>query len=267
MEMKQKLNRIRILSWALPCFAVLPLMAQSQIGGGTCSSASLTGAYSVTLTGRALNSAVTYTSATEAVGSVTFDGLSRVTFTLTQNTAGVTGAAQTLSGSYSLQANCLGALTVTSGDSASFTLEAYNTGKAFLITGQDAAYTFTGNGGTLPATCPVGLTAGSYPFSGSGFGLTSSTISGAFEIIGLVLFSGSNTISINANIVSGGPVKTISATGTYTLSPGCSATASVTDGSGTTYALVLEFTSASGGNFILSSASAASIYTGTGRPL
>src|ERR1700678_4465800 len=106
MEMKKKLNRTRILAWAMPCITtVLPLMAQSQIGGGICSSATLMGAYSVALTGRALNPAVTYTSATEAVGSVTFDGLSQVTFTLTQNTASVTGAAQTLSGSYSLQAN------------------------------------------------------------------------------------------------------------------------------------------------------------------
>ena len=39
---------------ALPFFAV-PLLAQPQIGGGTCSSATLSGTYSLTLTGRDVN--------------------------------------------------------------------------------------------------------------------------------------------------------------------------------------------------------------------
>jgi hypothetical protein len=264
--MKQTRKYVRALRW-LPFLLAAPMMAQSQIGGGTCSSATLNGSYSTSLTGRQLNSSVAFTNVAEAVGSVTFDGLSKAVLTLTSNTGSTTGTPQTLSGTYSLQANCVGVLTITSGDTATFTLEAYNSGKDYLITGEDGTYVYIGNGGVLPATCPAGLTAGNYPFSGSGFGLTLNAVSSAFEIIGLVQFSGTNTISVNASIVPGGTVKTLSATGTYTLSSGCAATASVTDGSGIVYTMVLEFTSASGGNFIFSSASSANIFTGSGRPL
>jgi hypothetical protein len=89
----------------------------------------LSGSYSATLTGGDLNSAVAFSNASQAVGSVVFDGLSKVTFTLTNNSNKFFGVAQTLSGTYSLQSNCIGVLTITTGDTASFTLEAYNLGK------------------------------------------------------------------------------------------------------------------------------------------
>lgn len=250
----------------LPSLTALPLMAQ-QIGGGTCSSASLNGSYSASLTGRNLNSSVAFTGAFEGVGSVTFDGLSKVTFTLVSDTGALSGTPQTLSGTYSLQANCLGALSINSGDTATFTLEAYNSGRNYLITGQDAMYIYTGNGGVLPATCPASLTAGNYPFNGSGFGLTATAITSAFEVVGLVQFSGTNAITVNATLVPNGTPKTISAAGTYTLSTNCTGTANVTDTSGATYSLAIQFTSTSGGNFIFSSASSANIFTGSGRPL
>jgi hypothetical protein len=251
----------------LPFLLAVPLLAQPQIGGGTCSSATLSGTYSATLTGRDLSSAVAFSSTTEGIGSVVFDGLSKVTFTLTTNTVKSFGTAQTLAGTYSLQANCIGVLTITTGDAASFTLESYNGGKNYIITGQDGVYALTGSGGTLPATCPTALTAGSYPMNGTGFGLTSASISSTFNIIGMIQLSGTNTIAINANLASSTGAKTLSATGTYTLAPNCSATASLTDSSGFTYSLVFEFTTATGNNFAFSSASVQSIYTATGRSL
>ena len=44
----------------LPGLLAVPLLAQPQIGGGTCSSATLSGSYSATLTGRDLTSSLTY---------------------------------------------------------------------------------------------------------------------------------------------------------------------------------------------------------------
>jgi len=246
----------------------MPVLAQPQIGGGTCSSATLSGTYSATLTGRDLSSAVAFLSSTQGIGSVVFDGLSKVTFTLTTNTAKAFGIPQTLSGTYSLQANCVGVLTLTSGDNASFTLESYNQGKNYLITGQDGVYALTGSGTALPATCPTSLTAGSYPFNGSGLGLSSASISSIFNVIGMIQLSGTNTIAINAYMASnGGSTKDVSASGTYTLGSNCSATATVTDTSGISYSLVFQFTSASGNNFIFSSASVQSIYSASGRAL
>lgn len=251
----------------LPILLGLPLAAQPQIGGGTCASSTLSGNYSATLTGRNLT-ALSYAASTEAIGTVNFDGLSKVTFTLTTNTNGSFGQQQTLSGTYSMQANCVGVMTITSGDNATFSLESYNQGKDYLITGEDGTFGFTGNGSILPATCPASLTAGFYPFNGTGLSLTSASISGIFNILGTIQFSGTNTIAITAVIAqSGSSNKNVSATGTYTLTPNCTATATVMDSSGINYSLVFQFTSASGNNFLLSSASVVGIYTGSGRAL
>src|SRR5580704_3131281 len=165
----------------LPGLLAVPLLAQPQIGGGTCSSATLSGSYSATLTGRGLSSAVAFTSTSEAIGAATFDGQSKVSFTLTTNTNKAFGTAQTLSGTYVLQANCVGTVTITTGDTASFTLEAYNGGKSYLLVGQDGTSSFTGSGSVLPATCPSALTAGTYPVNGTGLGLTSGAISSAID--------------------------------------------------------------------------------------
>jgi hypothetical protein len=251
----------------LPGLLAVPLLAQPQIGGGNCSTATLTGGYSVTLTGRALNSSVAYLTTTEGVGSVMFDGQSKVTFTMTVNTIKTFGTAQTLSGTYTLQANCVGVVTITSGDSASFTLSAYNEGKDYLLTGQDGVYAFTGSGSVLPATCPTGLTAGAYPVNGTGFGLASGAISSVFNALGLIQLSGTNTIPMNLFVASNGGTKNISATGTYSLATNCTATATLTDSGGNSYSLAIQFTSSTGDNFILASSSSTGIFTGTGRVL
>ncbi len=251
----------------LPGLLAVPVLAQPQIGGGTCSSATLSGNYSATLTGRGLSSAVAFTSTSEAIGSAVFDGQSKVTFTLITNTNKSFGTAQTLSGTYVLQANCVGTVTITTGDTASFTLEAYNQGKSYLIVGQDGTSAFTGSGSVLPATCPSTLTAGTYPVNGTGLGLTSGAISSAIDVIGVLNLSGTNTAAMNIVVATNGSSKNVSATGTYTLSTTCSATATLTDASGNSYALVLEFTAANGNNFLLSSASPTAIFNGTGRIL
>jgi len=251
----------------LPGLLAVPLLAQPQIGGGNCSTETLSGVYSATLTGRALTSAVAFTTTTEGIGSVTFDGQSKVTFNLTSNTNKAFGTPLTPSGTYSLQANCIGTVTITSGDTASFMLEAYNQGKAYLITGQDGTSAFTGNGSVLPATCPTSLTAGSYPVNGTGLGLTSSTISSAIDVLGLLQFSGTNNVAMNVVVATNGSSKNISATGTYSLASNCSATAALTDSTGNTYSLVLEFTATTGNNFIFSSASSGGVFNGSGRVL
>src|SRR5580698_134366 len=80
------------------------VFAQPQIGALTCSSATLSGTYSLTLSGRDLTSATAFSNVEQGVGTATFDGLSAVTFNLTNNTNKAQGVAQKLSGTYSMQA-------------------------------------------------------------------------------------------------------------------------------------------------------------------
>ncbi len=264
------MKSFRAILACLPGLLAVPLVAQpqiGQIGGSNCSTATLNGPYSATLTGRILSSTVAFTSTTEGVGSVTFDGQSKVTFNLTTNTNKTFGTAQTLTGTYTLQANCVGVVTITSGDTATLTLSAYNQGKDYLVTGQDGVYAFTGSGSILPAMCPTTLTAATYPVNGTGFGLTASAITSTFNVLGVVQLSGTNTITMNLFQASNSGTTNVSSTGTYTLNSNCSATASLTDASGNKYSLVFEFTASNGNNFILSSSSAGSMYTGTGRVL
>ena len=246
----------RTLLGCLPCLLAVPLLAQPQIGGGSCTSASLTGAYSATLTGRDLNSA-TFTSASHSVGSATFDGLSKVTFTLLNNSSKLFGVSQTLSGTYSLQANCIGVVSITSGDTASFTLEAYNQGRNYLMTGQDGASAFTGSGNLLPATCPTTIPAGSYSYNGTGFGLGSGAITSVFNISAIITFSGTNSITLTEYLTSATGPKTASVTGTYTVMPNCVATATALDTVGNAYNLTFELTSGTGENFSMISSSPA----------
>jgi hypothetical protein len=264
--------RVRHFLAILPGLVAVPLMAQPQIGGGICSSSTLSGTYSASLTGRDLSSSMSFSNATQSLGSVVFDGLSKVTFTLTNNTNKAAGTAQTLSGTYSMQSNCIGVVTIAGGDTASFMLEAYSNPSSkvaenYLLTGQDAAYSMLGSGNLLPTTCPTSFTAGTYAFNGSGYLLSSTTISTVLNILGTITISGTNTITTSATVASGAGSKPLSQTGTFTMTPNCSATAKLTDTSGNAYVLTLEFTDASGRNFTLISSSPVSIWSGSGRPL
>src|SRR5580693_8345014 len=97
--MKVQNVALACLGWAyLAWLSAVPLSAQTQIGGGICSSASLTGTYSLSLNGRDVGSSVTFSKISEGIGTATFDGLSKVTFTLTTNVNQSFGTPQTLSG-------------------------------------------------------------------------------------------------------------------------------------------------------------------------
>lgn len=255
------LARLGLLSVA--CTAML---AQPQIGGGPCTSATLSGNYSLTLTGRDVGSTATLSTVSLGAGTATFDGLSKVTLTLTANTAKSQGMTETLSGTYSLQVNCIGVITITSGDTASFTLESYNQGKSYLITGQDGTYAFNGSGSLLPASCSASEVSGTYSFNGNGFQLTSATISGVADFSGLMQFDGTSAVTSTWYVSAGGSTQTVTASGTYTVNSNCSATASLTDNAGHAYALQLTVTSGAG-NFIFGGTSPAMVFTGSGRTL
>jgi hypothetical protein len=252
----------------LPCLLAVPLLAQPQIGGGTCNSSTLNGVYSLTLAGRDLSSSVVFTTILEGIGTATFDGLNKVTLNLTNNTNKLAGQSQTWSGTYSLQSNCIGAVNITTGDTANFTLGAYNNGTGYFITGQDGQYSFLGSGNTQPTTaCSASSLNGTYQFNGNGFALTSGTIAGVNQISGLLVFDGTSNITANWILSVSGSSTNNTAKGTYAVTTGCTATANITDTAGNTYPLVLTITTANGSNFIVSAESSALMFSGSGRIL
>src|ERR1019366_6032812 len=97
----------------------MPVLAQTTIGGGACTSSTLNGTYQFLLNGRQVTATETVTIIFQAVGTAAFDGLRKVTFTETANIVSTThsfGTPQVYSGSYSLQSNCVGSIILTSGD-------------------------------------------------------------------------------------------------------------------------------------------------------
>jgi hypothetical protein len=258
-----------ILRW-LPCLLTAPLFAQPQIGGGTCNSATLTGIYSLTLAGRDLSSSVSFSNVLQGIGTANFDGLSKVTLTLTNNTNKVVGQAQTWSGTYSLQSNCIGAVTITTGDTANFTLGAYDNGEGYFITGQDGVYSFLGSGNTQPpasTTCTTSTLSGVYQANANGFLLTSGAISAVSQLSGLLTFDGAGNLTANFVLSVSGTSTPAAATGTYSVSTNCTATGTITDPLGDKFALVFTITTANGSNFIISAASPILMYSGSGRTL
>ena len=243
-----------------------PLMAQMQIGGGTCSSSSLSGVYSLTLTGRDVNASLMFAKVLEGVGTATFDGQSKVTFSLTNNTNQASGTAATWTGTYSLQANCSGTLSLSSGDTASFSLQSYNGGKNYIVTGEDGTFVLTGSGSLLPtAACSASLLNGSYSFNASGFPLASGAVSGANNVSGMLQFDGKSAVTATWYVASNGSPTVTNATGTFTVSGSCVGAATVSDSSGNTYALQLVVTVGTGDDFLLTAASPLVMFSGSGR--
>ena len=85
-----KRARINVLFF-LPCLLAAPMLAQTTIGGGSCTSATANGTYAVTITGRQVTTSGNFTNVFQSNGSAAFDGLSKVTIALTQDTGSVAG--------------------------------------------------------------------------------------------------------------------------------------------------------------------------------
>ena len=174
----------------LLCLAAVPVLAQTTIGGGSCTSSTLTGVYQVTLNGRQATATGSVSKLLQAVGTAAFDGLSKVTLTMTANIVNGSqsfGTPLAYSGTYSLQSNCLGLISITAGDIATFTVEAYSQGKAFALIGSDAAYAYNESGNAQPASCPSTLT-GVHEFNASGDTLTGSSVTGVLDVAGVLQF-------------------------------------------------------------------------------
>jgi hypothetical protein len=221
----------------LPCLLAAPMLAQTTIGGGSCTSATVKGVYAVTITGRQVTTSGNFTNVFQANGSATFDGLSAVAIALTADTGSLAGTPLSWSGTYSVQANCAGAVTIATGGSATFNMALYASGSDFVLTGNDATYSYSGSGITQPASCSAATFAGVYTMSGTGYTLSSSAVSGAAALSGLLQLDGQSVITANLSITQGASTSTATLTGSYSLSSNCLGSAALTDSKGGSYVM------------------------------
>jgi len=256
----------------LSCLLALPLLGQTSIGGGTCSSASLNGIYAISISGRQVTTnPAAYTKVFQSSGAATFDGLSKVTISLTANTNQAAATSLVWSGTYSVQANCAGVINVTTGGSATLNLALYASGSDVQISGSDADYTYSGSALTQPSGCSVSTFSGVYSLAGTGFSLSAGAVSGAQNGTGLLQFDGQGHVTVNITMSAlGTPSSALTLTGTYAVSPTCLGSASLTDSNSNTYMMSFSISNMTAANtsFYVTLAQAAKfLIEGSGRAL
>ena len=256
-------HTVKLLGWS--CLMVSPVFAQTQIGGGTCNSSTLNGTYELSMSGRQVTSAGAVSKVLHAVGTAAFDGQSKVTLTMTAN---IVSAAQNFgtplvySGTYSLQSNCLGSVTITTGDTATFNLESFNSGNSFQLYGSDATYAYSGGGNIQPTTCPTTL-MGVHEFNATGNTISGTSFTGTLDVAGVMNFDGQGNLTANWTQASNTNTTTVSATGTYSVTPGCLASATLTDTASNKYTVSLSIFSAAP-DFVVEVATAQVLFQGSG---
>jgi uncharacterized protein (TIGR03437 family) len=264
-------RRFNTLLPVLFCLPAMPALAQTAIGGGTCTSSALNGTYELILTGRQVSASGAVSKLFQAVGTAAFDGLSRVTFTVTANAVGTSqsfGTPLVYSGTYSLQSNCVGSISITAGDTATFNLEALSVSNttqlasSFALTGSDATYAYNGSGNSQPATCPSTLT-GVHEFNATGSSLSGASVTGVLDVAGVLQFDGLGNLTANWTQVANLAVTAVTATGTYSVTSTCLASATLTDTANNKYAVSLSIYTAAP-DFALAVSAPLLIFDGSG---
>jgi hypothetical protein len=268
---------------ASPAFALAISSPQSLFDGSGaatqttmaagCSASTLNGTFELVLSGRLAPGGVT-TKILASDGAAAFDGLGKVTFTLTSyavNGSQSFGVPLVYSGTYSLQSNCQGSINITSGDTAAFAVVAYalnattQQANTFTMVGTDATYAYNGGGTVQPAACALSTLSGEWPFSANGNSLSGSTNTGIVDLAGVVQFDGQGNVTANWTQASNTATANVSATGTYTVTAACLGSLSLTDTANLKYAGSISVFGAAGNNFELVVANPQLIFTGAGR--
>jgi len=209
-------------------------MAARTISGGTCSNSNLNFTYTFTLSGRGISSAGAFNGSFQGIGKAIFDGMGNVTLAGTANTNLAQGQAFSYSGTYSISSDCSGTLTFTTGSAATFTLVVWNNGTQFSMVGSDAAYVYSAGGSSFNTpVCATPTLSGEYTFTASGFTVSGTTQTGSQDEAGVFHFDGQGNVTAKYTDTQGGamPVSE-TATGNYTVTGGCQASATLADAAG-----------------------------------
>ncbi len=259
-----KMNNARTtVLFSFSCLLTVPVLAQT-IGGGNCSASNLNGTYSLILDGRAISAAGSFAGSFQGIGTATFDGQSSVTFTGTANTNQASGKQFTYPGTYTIPSNCNGTITLTTGSTATFTLVVWDSGREFNITGVDTTYVYSGSGGNFRPACANATLSGEYTYDATGFTLSGTAQNGAGDESGVFQFDGQGNVTASYTITSAGATPApVTATGTYSVTPACLASATLTDSTGKSNALYLAITGVYGEAIDLIEANSQFVRTGS----
>lgn len=245
---------------------VAPVVANAQITGGPCSASILNGSYSYVMTGRAVSpSTSTVTADFNSNGIAVFDGVGKVTLTITANTNKAAQKAMTLTGTYSLATTCSGSVSITGGGlTANFGLIVWNSGNTLAMEGADGTYAYTGTGTANPDTCVTASISGAYNYSATGFNISATgLITGAGDEAGLMQLDGQGNLTYGYTISGVGTSTALTAKGTYTLGGNCVGAATLTDSNGNAIAMNFTVNSANAISFDVIESSASFLRTGT----
>jgi uncharacterized protein (TIGR03437 family) len=257
-------NARTAILFSFSCLLTAPMFA--QIAGGTCSASNLTGPYSLTLSGRAISAAGSIAGSLQGNGTATFDGVSKVTMTGTVNTNLASGKSFSYSGTYTVPSNCYGTITLTTGSAASFALVVWSSGTQYDITGSDATYVYSGSGSSNQPQggCAAATLSGTYTYDASGPSLSGTAETGSADEAGVFQFDGQGNVTASYTITESGTTPAaITATGTYSVTSGCLASATLTDSNQKTNALNLVIMGNYGQNASLIQASSQFMFDGS----
>ncbi len=241
--------------------------------GASCSAATLSGTYEINLGGRIVTGGVP-TKILTSNGAATFDGQSKVTFTLTSNAVNGSqafGTSVTYSGTYSIQSNCQGSINITSGNTANFAMVAYgvsattNQANAFTMVGTDATYAYSGGGTAQPSACAVSTLSGAWPFSTTGNSLSGSSNTGVVDMAGELQFDGQGNVTASWTQASSSGTTNVTATGTYSVTPACLGSITLTDTASNKYTGTVSVYGVLAANVQLVGTNPQLIFTGNGH--
>ena len=227
---------MRLLRGFLLIAWLVPLHAQIQIGGGTCTTSTLSGTYFYLLSGSVQSPGGYYAYA--ELGKLVADGHGNVSGQSRSSLGGVL-TNNTLAGTYVVQGSCSGTMSLTFDGQAEspITFLLTNGGLAAVVAfstpGQvvvGRAYRQTAQTGSIQ--CRSASLSGAYGFLLTGVSALSGSTAEYYSDAGNVVSDGGGNLTSQDVVNLGGTTSQLQATGTYSISNDCTGTAKLSSQTG-----------------------------------
>jgi uncharacterized protein (TIGR03437 family) len=208
-------------------FGVHAEAATPQIGGGTCSNATLSGTYYYLVNGAVLSNGQGVSAA--LLGKFVADGVGRITGSNIASVNGQQSNVVTFTDSFNVQSNCSGAF-IESTDNITFQM--VNDGVELIMAVSTSDGVLVGTAyrqtlGTSPIQCGTGSLSGAY-----GYQLIGDYGGSPYADAGQFVADGNGTLN-TTSVANVGGAPAVAASGTYTVASDCSGTAQVINQNGT----------------------------------
>jgi len=217
------------------CF-VMAGQAQPQIGGGVCTTSSLSGTYYYLLSGSLLSGSQIYPYV--EMGKLVADGQGKLSGNSHASTAGSISP-YTFTGTYSVQSSCTGSMTllVNSQSSGSLTFQVVSGGLGVIIaisgpTGVVAGRAYRQTASAEAVQCGMASLSGSYAYLLTG-AMFQSGYGFYYSQVGSATGDGRGTMTATGMANVSGTTVTATGQGPYSVASDCSGTASVKNQNGT----------------------------------